>query len=140
MTVFVDASALTAIRTGEDETDALADRLEVDDGRLCSALPETVARLCRSYSFSVPTARDHVRLFVDLAAEAYAQFGKGRHPAALNMGDCFAYACAKSTLATLLYRAKTLPERISHRVAQQRFGQMVRKIRARGWLCRTKLA
>ena len=36
-------------------------------------------------------------------ADAYAQFGRGRHPAALNMGDCFAYACAKSNQARLLY-------------------------------------
>lgn len=36
-------------------------------------------------------------------ADAYAQFGKGRHSAALNMGDRFAYACAKSNRATLLY-------------------------------------
>jgi ribonuclease VapC len=66
----------------------------------------------------VPTARIHVRRFLDagrfelvgigereseIAAEAYAQFGKGQHPAALNMGDCFAYACAKSNQAKLLY-------------------------------------
>jgi hypothetical protein len=29
---------------------------------------------------------------------------KGRHPAALNMGDCFAYACAKANQASLLYK------------------------------------
>lgn len=38
----------------------------------------------------------------ELTANAYAEFGKGRHPAALNMGDCFAYACAKANGATLL--------------------------------------
>ena len=38
------------------------------------------------------------------AVEAYADFGKGRHLAALNMGDCFAYACAKTNDATLLYK------------------------------------
>jgi ribonuclease VapC len=40
----------------------------------------------------------------DLATQAYADFGKGRHPAALNMGDCFAYACAKANRATLLFK------------------------------------
>lgn len=40
----------------------------------------------------------------ELAADAYARFGKGRHPAALNSGDCFAYACAKSHQAKLLYK------------------------------------
>ena len=35
---------------------------------------------------------------------AYAQFGKGKHPAALNMGDCFAYACARANNARLLFK------------------------------------
>jgi ribonuclease VapC len=30
-----------------------------------------------------------------MALDAFARFGKGRHPAALNFGDCFAYACAR---------------------------------------------
>lgn len=123
MTVFADASALIAIITGEDGADSLADALEADRLRLCSALSvwETVAGLCRSYAFSVPTARAHVRRFLDagrfqfvgigereaeMAADAYLQFGKGRHPAALNMGDCFAYACAKANDAKLLYRGE----------------------------------
>lgn len=41
---------------------------------------------------------------LDLAAKAYAEFGKGRHAAALNMGDCFAYACAKANRARLLFK------------------------------------
>jgi ribonuclease VapC len=40
----------------------------------------------------------------ELAAQAYAEFGKGRHLAALNMGDCFAYACAKANRARLLFK------------------------------------
>jgi ribonuclease VapC len=36
--------------------------------------------------------------------KAYAKFGKGRHAAALNMGDCFAYACAKANRARLLFK------------------------------------
>jgi len=119
--VFADASALIALITGEAEADALARALDADPSRLCSALSvwETIAGLCRSYAFSVPTARAHVQRYLDagcfqfvgigekeleLAAEAYARFGKGRHPAALNMGDCFAYACARSNKATLLYK------------------------------------
>ena len=39
-----------------------------------------------------------------LAREAYADFGKGRHPAGLNFGDCFSYALAKSTGETLLFK------------------------------------
>ncbi len=39
-----------------------------------------------------------------LAVDAFAKFGKGRHSARLNMGDCFAYACAKSITASLLFK------------------------------------
>jgi ribonuclease VapC len=82
---------------------------------------ETVAGLCRSYTYSVPAARTHVRRFLEagnlqfvgigerefeIAAEAYAQYGKGRHPAALNMGDCFAYACARVNRAKLLFKGE----------------------------------
>jgi len=118
--IFADASALISIITGEPDAAELADRLGADRQRLCSALSvwETVAGLCHSYMFSVPSARTHVRRFLDvdgfqfvaigepefeIAADAYAQFGKGRHPAALNMGDCYAYACAKANQATLLF-------------------------------------
>jgi ribonuclease VapC len=118
--VFVDASALMAIITGEPAADALTDRLEAERRRLCSPIVvwETVAGLCHSYMFSVPAARDHVQRFLDalgfewvaisereytLALDAYAHYGQGRHPAKLNMGDCFAYACAKSNRAKLLF-------------------------------------
>ena len=40
----------------------------------------------------------------DLAAQAFIRFGKGRHPAKLNFGDCMAYALAKSLDAPLLYK------------------------------------
>ena len=39
-----------------------------------------------------------------LAISAFAQYGKGRHPAALNFGDCCAYALAKSMNLPLLYK------------------------------------
>ena len=49
--VFVDASALIAIVAGEADAAELADLLEADRLRLCSAVSvwETVAGLCRSY-------------------------------------------------------------------------------------------
>jgi ribonuclease VapC len=40
----------------------------------------------------------------DLALSAFMAFGKGRHPARLNLGDCFAYALAKQLDAPLLYK------------------------------------
>ena len=119
--VFIDASALIAIIAGEADAADLADRLEADRSRISSPLAvwETVAGLCRSHGCSVPAARTHVRRFLEagnlrlvsigerefeVAADAYAQYGKGRHQAALNMGDCFAYACARTNQATLLYK------------------------------------
>lgn len=39
-----------------------------------------------------------------LAREAYDRFGKGRHPARLNLGDCFSYALAKATGEPLLFK------------------------------------
>lgn len=39
-----------------------------------------------------------------LAIAAFTQYGKGRHPAALNFGDCCAYALAKSLNLPLLYK------------------------------------
>jgi len=118
--IFADASALIAIIAGEAGADDLADRLEADPLRMCSSLSvwETVVGLCRSYVFSIPSAREYVGRFLTIggfqfvnigeaefhiAADAYAHFGKGRHPAALNMGDCFAYACAKTNKAKLLF-------------------------------------
>ena len=123
MTLFVDASAFIAMIAGEDDADELADTLETDRDRLCSAISvwETVAGLCRSYQYSATEAREQVRRFLHaggfrfvgigereaaVAAEAYARFGKGRHPAALNMGDCFAYACATTQGARLLYKGE----------------------------------
>jgi ribonuclease VapC len=119
--IFIDASALIAIIAAEPEAAELADIIEAERTRLCSALSvwETIAGLCRSYTFSVPAARQHAGRFLsvgkfqfvgigerefEIAADAFAQYGKGSHPAALNMGDCYAYACAKANRAKLLFK------------------------------------
>jgi ribonuclease VapC len=41
-----------------------------------------------------------------MAADAFARYGKGRHPAGLNFGDCFAYALARSLNAPLLFKGE----------------------------------
>jgi len=41
-----------------------------------------------------------------LARQAFIDFGKGRHPAGLNFGDCFAYALAKATGESLLFKGQ----------------------------------
>jgi ribonuclease VapC len=45
-----------------------------------------------------------------IARQAYADFGKGRHPAGLNFGDCFSYALAKVTGERLLFKGKDFKE------------------------------
>ncbi len=40
----------------------------------------------------------------EIARRAFRQFGKGRHPAGLNFGDCFAYALAEARRDTLLFK------------------------------------
>ena len=77
-----------------------------------------VAGVSHVYRLSVEPARARVKLFLealdfrlvpigrrefDLAADAYARFGKG-HPARLNMGDCYACACARANDARLLFK------------------------------------
>jgi ribonuclease VapC len=41
---------------------------------------------------------------VTIAREGFRQFGKGKHPAALNFGDCFSYSLAKASGDRLLYQ------------------------------------
>lgn len=41
-----------------------------------------------------------------MSVQAFLRFGKGRHPAKLNLGDCFSYALAKSLNAPLLYKGE----------------------------------
>jgi ribonuclease VapC len=41
-----------------------------------------------------------------IARQAFIDFGKGRHPAGLNYGDCFSYALSKATREPLLFKGK----------------------------------
>ena len=45
-----------------------------------------------------------------LAFEAWLRFGKGRHPASLNFGDCFAYACARHLGQPLMFKGGDFPQ------------------------------
>jgi ribonuclease VapC len=119
--MFVDASAIIAMLANEKEGDAFADALQGAASRLTSpiAIWEAVAGLVRSYALSISEARAKVNALLevadvrlvtigerelDLALEAYLHYGKGRHVAGLNLGDCFAYACARSHDVPLLFK------------------------------------
>jgi len=49
---------------------------------------------------AIPFAADHAAV----AREAFLRYGKGRHPAALNFGDCIAYATARLEAMPLLFK------------------------------------
>ena len=121
LTIFIDASAMVSMLGLEDDFEELADRLDEADQRLTSAMAiwETTIALSRGRGMMMDSARADVANFIaarniaivpigveeaDIALQAHRQFGKGRHPARLNMGDCFAYACAKTRDARLLYK------------------------------------
>jgi ribonuclease VapC len=118
--MFVDASAIVAMLTEEPEGDRLARILEGEAAPITSAIAiyETAARLMSKSSLSGEEARRAVADFLqatnmrtvaidrreaEIALVAFERFGKRRHPAGLNMGDCFAYACATAHRAPLLF-------------------------------------
>ena len=114
----LDTSALLAILCGEPERQQFIELLIADPTRLLSAANfletgivlenrsgEAAGRdldlfLYRAAVTVVPVDRDQA----ELARRAYRRFGKGRHPAALNYGDCFAYALSKSSGEPLLFK------------------------------------
>lgn len=117
--MFIDASAAVAILGREPDWRQLISR--IDESAIVVVSPiviyETVLAVARIRSTPIETARTAIDDFVDkiaaevmpidaaiatLALDAFSRFGKGRHPAALNMGDCFAYACARSRNLPLL--------------------------------------
>jgi ribonuclease VapC len=116
--IAVDSSVLVAIFRREPETDAFIGLLD-RSGKACLSivsLVETMSVLC---SRRVGGTREQVGQLVEAlrisvaevdlsqrshALDALLRFGKGRHPAALNLGDCFSYALAKSLGAPLLFK------------------------------------
>lgn len=124
--MFVDASAMVAMLTEEIDGDGLADCLASASERWTSAIAvfQTVAALARKHSYSVDEARAIIARFLEVseirlmpigkaeseaALMAFERFGKGRHPASLNLGDCFAYGCAKALDAPLLFKGDDFP-------------------------------
>lgn len=114
----VDTSALFAIAAHEQERNEFVDILDRTDTAMCSAVTfvETVMVLTgRSRALAQFRVLDLLRTFAievapidpsnaDVAIDAFDRFGKGRHPAQLNLADCFSYALAKSRNAPLLFK------------------------------------
>jgi ribonuclease VapC len=112
--IAVDTSALVAIVLKEPQADACLAALGADDEVLMSAgtLAEVfivstrrnvgteMARLIERLAPDVVPVTSAVARWI---GEAYSRWGRGVHPAALNLGDCFAYAIAQEHACGLLY-------------------------------------
>jgi ribonuclease VapC len=119
--MFVDASAWTAILLAEVEHRTFMAKLAGASSVLTSAIAnwEAIRAIGREAGGDIEAAAQKLQVLQEragaqivsigeaeqiVALEAHARFGKGVHPAKLNMGDCFAYACAKLHGVALLYK------------------------------------
>ncbi len=124
--MFLDASAMIAIIAMEDDAASLSGRLAAARTPRTSpvAMFEAAAGLARIANVPPGDALALVHRFLreagatvvaidqDIgvaAVDAFARYGKGRHPAGLNMGDCFAYACARRLDTQLLCKGNDFP-------------------------------
>jgi len=114
----IDTSALIAILLNETETEAFAKAIAADPKRLISAFNlleaaivieakkgeaggiELDLLLHRARIETVAISAEQV----ELARTAWRVYGKGNHPAGLNIGDCCAYALAKYSGEPLLFK------------------------------------
>lgn len=114
----IDSSALIAILRKEPERAAFEDAIRLADVRLLSAVTKLEAAMVaiglRDVAGGVEVDRLLARLAVtivpfddhqsDIARDAFARYGKGRHRAGLNFGDCAAYALSIAEAEPLLFK------------------------------------
>jgi ribonuclease VapC len=112
----IDTSALLAIFLGEPDRKVFLDLILQAEARLISAgnaletgiVLEAKRGEAAGREFDLFLVRANLQVVpvdgeqVDVARSAWRKYGKGRHPAALNFGDCFAYALAQSLGEPLL--------------------------------------
>jgi len=118
--MIVDSSALLAILFGEEDAEIYAQAIvQADSCRMSAATFVEVAIVVEAQTKDAG-ARQFDALFrktgmviepvteeqAHAARQAYSDFGKGRHPAGLNFGDCFSYALAKTTGEALLFKGE----------------------------------
>lgn len=115
--MIIDTSALLSILRVEPDARRIVNAIKSSDRRTISAATLVEAGIVAEGRAGEQGARDLdavlARLRVDVAPltesqamharRAFRRFGKGRHPARLNLGDCFAYALAKATGEPLLF-------------------------------------
>jgi ribonuclease VapC len=114
----VDTSVIVAILLKESDREVLMRKLARASSRELSAVGYLEAGMVLTSHFGGAAASALDRFLLrssiltvpvtpvqaKLALAAFQQFGKGRHPAALNFGDCFSYALAKSSAEPLLFK------------------------------------
>jgi ribonuclease VapC len=118
--MIVDTSAIIAVLFNEEDAKVYAHLITQSDTRRMSAatfvetaiVVETQTKTSGSRQLDAflrqaeiaiePVTEEHAHI----ARQAFIDFGKGRHPAGLNYGDCFSYALAKATGEPLLFKGK----------------------------------
>jgi ribonuclease VapC len=114
----IDTSALVAILQGEPERRAFIDAIDGADAPRLSTASFVEASIVVEARFG-PDGVHALDRFLDragvelvavdreqslLARSAFSRFGRGRHPAGLNYGDCFAHALATALAEPLLFK------------------------------------
>lgn len=116
----IDTSVVLAILNDEPERRAFNEAIEAADSRSLSAASFVEVSIVVEARFGAEGVRHLDRLLeradvtvvpVDLeqgrlARQAWSRFGKGRHEAGLNFGDCFSYALAQVLGEPLLYKGE----------------------------------
>jgi len=114
----IDTSALVAILLGEPEAEAFSEAIAGDTKRLVSVFSVLETGIVieakkgdtggRELDLLIHRANIEIISMdswqVDLARSAWRSFGKGRHPAGLNIGDCCSYALSKYSGEPLLFK------------------------------------
>ena len=120
----IDSSALVALLGMEPEAARLAAAIEADGTRLISAASVFEAAVVIESRYGPEGGRELDLLVAkaglsvepvtaqqaEIAREAWRRFGKDRHPASLNFGDCFSYALARVTGEPLLFKGTDFPQ------------------------------
>ncbi|MFZ1884096.1 MAG: type II toxin-antitoxin system VapC family toxin [Rhodoplanes sp.] len=114
----IDSSALVAILLGEPDRDRLQSAIDADDVRFVSAVAKheagmvMVGRLGPQGGIELQNLLTWIGATIvpfderqaDIARDAFLRYGKGRHKAGLNFGDCAAYALAIAEAEPLLFK------------------------------------
>jgi ribonuclease VapC len=121
--IAVDSSVVVAVMRHEPEAVVFYEILDDADGAVMSIVSYVETNMVISSRRADPKSKQIDILLSSLgiqvvpvtldhgiiAVGAFARFGKGRHPASLNLADCFTYALAKGNGIPLLFKGNNFP-------------------------------